>query len=201
VTVAGTIGLGSSAYASDVGPGESAHVREIEGVTFHTEPGVHANWESWTSAFPVPLPPGIAFPSAPTSFFESTVDGGVLFEEGLPQAILSRFARCAWLDVALSEDASRPDLRAQALDELSRFAEYPGVAAGLDVTGYEEGVRLAAARDGLSPYRWEHDTECAPVAAEDGAPAGRAASPSGPDAAPSSAGAPSVTESGPVSGA
>lgn len=128
------------------------------GTTLFTAVGVSANWDVWVTEFAGLLPDGFELPAAPTAFFE-TDDEHEFFEDGLPQAVLSRIARCAWLEVALDGSAPRTDtLEARA--QLAQYAEYPGIAAGLDVPAYEREIREAASEYGVTAEQWEHEIEC-----------------------------------------
>lgn len=158
LSLAATAGV-SAALASEVTSEERLSVVR-DGTTFFTPQGISAYWGQWVDEFPIRLPDGVNLPAQPTAFFDLSGGEDHLFEAGLAQAVLSRHARCAWLGVALDPHATAVD-REAAKFELSRYAEYPGVAAGLDVGAYHRQMSAVAREEGRSPVEFEHDVECA----------------------------------------
>lgn len=164
--------LAGAVTASLLGVGVSAAVAATpeEGSTgltvafgdneFYTLEGIEEHWSSFVADYPEPLPEGVTFPSTPPKFFYQGLDEGTpLFQTGLPESILSRYWRCAWLDSELDAAAAGSTVDAVAASDALEAEVHMG--EGLSVASYQAIVDAAAADQGVDPRQLEFSTECA----------------------------------------
>jgi hypothetical protein len=171
MAVGGTAFVATSATAADARAEDPLTVVRGE-TTFYTELGVESAWAGLVAARTGDLPEGVTYPSVPVDFFYPVLENDeetALFEVGLPDSILDRFARCAWLDQALTateeENAAVVADATAILDNESLMAA-PETAPG---TGsYAEVIEAEAAIEGISPEAFEYDVECGMFAEESG---------------------------------
>lgn len=155
-----SLGVGvSAALAVDSGTESTPTTVSVGGNSFYTLAGIEQNWSTFVADYPEALPEGVNFPSTPTKFFYAELDEGTpLFQTSLPESILSRYWRCAWIDSELDAVADGDAVTAAAASQSLQADVHMG--KGQTVDSYEAIVDTAAAEQGVDPRILEFTTEC-----------------------------------------
>jgi hypothetical protein len=133
---------------------------------FYVDSEIDAAWQQAAGSFPLPLPPGKAFPTEAPAFFHPQDNKTHSFDTSLPMQFAARFWRCAWLEQSLhpptsaAAEASPSASEIEAHLDASEWKSIPAVANNMDVDAYLQDMNDYADSISGDAHEIEYESEC-----------------------------------------